>query len=461
MIPTSVRRHSKIVLAIAIAATAAPAQVAWTQLATSGAPSPECGSCWDEGRSRLVAFGGRAGGVETSSMREWNGTNWLSVNATPRPSARTRPAMGYDAARAETVLFGGGATPDAQTWTYNGTSWTQRFPASSPTPRQGAAMAWDPIRQVLVMFGGFVPSGNDSDEVWEWNGTTWTQRPTLVRPPRRGAHRMAWHAGLAAVVMVGGYSTPLQSTLSDTWSWDGTTWTQRASLPTTVCDQVLAYEPTRQRLVQFGGLIIQNGTFTDLDDTYEFGGTWQQRVTTPSPAARDAMAGAYDPVNDRVVIAGGQFGGNARFDTWSYSLTQPATAISYGMGCAVTQGLQLEIVRMPYAGLPFEQRLSTPSPGAAIGLIVFGSSNTSYVGLPLPLDLSAIGALACSLLTSADFVATVPLSNGVGTHVWNIPSIASAIGFPFYTQGAAIDLTSPLPFPLDMSSGYALTVGNP
>ena len=89
--------------------------------------------------------------------------------------------------------------------------------------RFGAAMAYDKQRQVVVLFGGFVPSGQDAADTWEWNGVTWTQRtPAGSLPVPRGAHRMVYDEARGQTVMVGGYRTPQQSTLSDTWLWNGT-----------------------------------------------------------------------------------------------------------------------------------------------------------------------------------------------------------------------------------------------
>ena len=182
-----------------------PAQVDWSLLANSGAPDPLCGAAWDSDRGRLVVYGGQLGATQLATMREWDGSQWQTINPSPRPSARTRPAMAFDEARGETVLFGGGTGSSNDTWVWDGSSWAQRFPPISPPPRQGAAMAYDRQREVVVMFGGFVPSQTDANDLWEWDGSTWTPRPVSgAWPAERGAHRMVYADARGVAVLCGG-----------------------------------------------------------------------------------------------------------------------------------------------------------------------------------------------------------------------------------------------------------------
>lgn len=459
--PLSVR----IALAPILLSSFAVAQVTWSNASTTGAPAPYCGSCWDSGRDRLVAFGGALGATELNTMKEWDGTVWLTVNPTVRPSVRRRPAMVYDEARGVTVLFGGGAAFNNDTWTWNGTTWTQMTTPTAPAGRFGAAMAYDKTREVVVLFGGFVPSGQDTNDVWEWNGTTWSPRPSIGGVPiARGAHRMAYHEALQTTVLCGGYSTPQANTLSDVWSWNGTSWSQGPNLAASICDQVFAYDPTRQRIVLFGGLRITAGpVLTDLNATYEWHNQWTQRSPLSIPSSRNAGAQAYDPVNNRVLSAGGTTAAGITFaDTWAYSPVSPASANSFGSPCLTTLGpVDLKELSLPYIGLPFEQQIIDASPTAAIGLVVFGGSNTTWNGQPLPFDLTAIGAPGCSLLVSLDVAVTVLLTNGSGIATWNLPNLASAVGFQFFTQGVVLDPSSPLPFQVDMTSARQLVIGNP
>src|SRR5438552_1421826 len=57
-------------------------------------------------------------------------------------------------------------------------SWTQACPSAScstsPSARSGAAMTYDQASGQLVLFGGNSGFGALSD-TWVWNGTTWTK----------------------------------------------------------------------------------------------------------------------------------------------------------------------------------------------------------------------------------------------------------------------------------------------
>src|SRR5436190_1054795 len=74
------------------------------------------------------------------------------------PPAREGMGMAYDAARSETVLFGGidaSGTLLGDTWTWDGRAWTQEHPAASPPARYAMGMAYDAARGEVVLFGGY------------------------------------------------------------------------------------------------------------------------------------------------------------------------------------------------------------------------------------------------------------------------------------------------------------------
>src|SRR5579862_6826043 len=70
--------------------------------------------------------------------------------------------------------------------------------------REGHAMAYDAARGETVLFGG-ITAGSFSDDTWEWNGTVWTQR-TASGPSPRSRHAMAYDAGHGVTVLFGGYT---------------------------------------------------------------------------------------------------------------------------------------------------------------------------------------------------------------------------------------------------------------
>ena len=184
-------------------------------------------------------------------------------------------------------------------------------------------MAYDTARGRVVLFGGY--NGNYLDDTWEWDGTTWTQRATSGPSPRMHP-AMAYDTARGRVVLFGGSNG---NYLGDTWEWDGTTWTQRAtSGPASRYGHAMAYDTARGWVVLFGGY---NGNY--LGDTWEWDGTtWTQRTTLgPFPRMHPAMA--YDTARGRVVLCGGVTYFNNHFvvlgDTWEWdgtTWTRPSTS---------------------------------------------------------------------------------------------------------------------------------------
>ena len=79
------------------------------------------------------------------------------------------------------------------------------------------------LGSTIVMFGGFDGTKLLND-TWTWDGTTWTER-TIANPPspRRG-HAMAT-IGDKVVLFGGSTGIGTETYANDTWTWDGTTWT--------------------------------------------------------------------------------------------------------------------------------------------------------------------------------------------------------------------------------------------
>lgn len=447
----------------------ATAQLQWTTLGATGAPMAFGGSAFDPVRNVLVAFGGELGATQSDATREFDPTTaqWILRTPTTRPSARRRPAMVYDEARGECVLFGGGSGPSQffnDTWTWNGTTWTQRTPATVPPARFGAAMAYDSTRQVVVMFGGFVPSGQDAADLWEWNGVNWTQRTFAGGPIARGAHRMVYDAARRVTVLYGGYRTPFLQTLADTWLWNGTSWTQGPGGPGSLCDQLFVWDAYRQRVVLFGGLRIA-GPITDLNATWEWNGaTWTQRTVASPPTGRSSMANAFVPgPTARIVCAGGAQGLGVQFaNTVALEPTTPATQTEFGFGCPTTGGLlQLAPVSLPYLGVEFVQRITGAPTFPVIGAVLFGFSDTNWNGVPLPLDLTPFGAPFCSALVGDEIVLSGILIDGTGTLGLTLPVLPELVGQLVFTQALVLDPLLPNPLQIGLSGGWRFAIGAP
>src|SRR5262245_5924756 len=141
---------------------------------------------FDEAAGRLLLFGGADEAHVVGDTWTWRPgePRWERV-ATAGPAPRTFPAMAYDAARGEAVLFGGnrvlfgtgkeGDTILGDTWVSRGGRWTE-YRGAGPRARAEASMTFDRRRQRIVLFGGRCLEGGESvrlGDTWEWDGRSW------------------------------------------------------------------------------------------------------------------------------------------------------------------------------------------------------------------------------------------------------------------------------------------------
>lgn len=119
--------------------------------------------------------------------------------------------------------------------------------APNPPARIDAAMAFDAARGEVVMFGGHGDSGVLAD-TWTWDGSSWTQQHPAVSPPGMQQPAMAADPATGGVLLVG--ATPAGGGVQ-TWSWDGSTWRQdrTAHTPPQPRSGAMAGDPVHHRVV--------------------------------------------------------------------------------------------------------------------------------------------------------------------------------------------------------------------
>ena len=240
----------------------------WTQYADIGPASRSgCALAFDSVRGRTVLFGGVSGTTALADTWEWDGGAWTQL-ADTGPSARDGHRMAFDVSRQRTVLFGGRPLGVTDTWEWDGTEWTQ-YDDIGPSPRALSALAYATDRQRTVLFGGITADGAALRDTWEWDGTHWLQVDDTGPAARAGA--AAAFAG-SSIVLFGGMSGSEANTraaFADTWSWDGSHWTQRQDMgPSARWRHALSCDTTRGRFVLFGGSTTP-AVSDQLADTWE------------------------------------------------------------------------------------------------------------------------------------------------------------------------------------------------
>lgn len=338
-------------------------------------PIDQSGSAaaFDAGRGRLVKFGGNTFiFVALDQTWEWDGTQWTLLDPPTKPPARTYAAMGYDHKRKRVVLFGGmnPQNPLApfmyDTWEWDGTDWTMP-PSANPPSLGGTASAspyapdfgttmglwtarlvWDPVNEELVLVGGLTMDmtsfmGVGAQDTWVYRNGTWIKKNPATKLPPRMAPAAAADPARKQVIAFGGAQPRFwfqdvsaspetkalmdsQSTLSDTWSWDGSNWRkiQTRDSPPPRLHGAMSDGFNDVPPMLFGGQSVLavdadgnglketiNGTWGDL---WAFvGDTWVNVMVPESQTDRDrAGAGArnehfavMDTTRREVVVAGG------------------------------------------------------------------------------------------------------------------------------------------------------------
>jgi len=158
----------------------------WTQLHPAVSPVGRAGASmvYDAADGYLVLFGGTRNYASSSgglaeTWRFLNG-NWTELHPASSPDTLYGSGFVYDPSLAGAVLFGGwdpssrnGGCGGVQgtTWEFKGGAWTELGLTLSPSARSGPAVDFDASADKLLLFGGAsgnctVPGGSDRD-TWE------------------------------------------------------------------------------------------------------------------------------------------------------------------------------------------------------------------------------------------------------------------------------------------------------
>ena len=207
--------------------------------------------------------------------------------------------------------------------------WERLTLADAPMSRLSMDMAAFTSRGESVLYGGGF-DGTLFTDTWVWNGTAWTVKATAHNPGTQSGHAMVYDAARGQVVLFGGFDASTSSGLSNsTWVWNGTDWTQRhpQTSPNPRAHHAMAYNPVSQKVVLYGGSsdVAEAGT----GDTWEWDGSdWSKKSSTTFPSPRYGATMAYDAARNEIVLFGGgrdlYNGQQPTFfgDTWAWDGTR-------------------------------------------------------------------------------------------------------------------------------------------
>src|SRR5438270_7263952 len=305
----------------------------WNRLQPPQSPPARTSAAmvYDPDTKTVILFGGDTHTAPNGILNDtwsFDGTTWTQLQPAHQPPPRYDAAMAYDPVNHEIVLFGGFVDQVSfvnDTWTFDGTDRTQRSSGTGtdPSQRYGAAMAFDSNTGSVILFGGlgFTAAGTSTylADTWSWKNHQWTQLNPTTSPPGRWEPAMS-ESTSGGVTLFGGYADSgvphgPSSKFSDTWLWNGTTWTQStATGPGGRYGTAMTKHPTLGA-VTVGGCCNSVGGF--YTDTWNFdGNSWTARARTDAPSVRSGAAITANVDLANIVLFGG-FGGDGFLgDTW-------------------------------------------------------------------------------------------------------------------------------------------------
>ncbi|MCR9246056.1 MAG: hypothetical protein NXI31_13575 [bacterium] len=249
---------------------------------------------------------------------------WSPIQPPNQPSGRSDALMAYDLANNRMLMFGGNWSNDF--FALENGAWTSVTPNTLPSPRRWAAMSVDPLVGEIVLYGGDGGNRYALDETWIWNGTDWSQAATLQSPGGLGRHGMAFDTTRQVTVLFGGRNDswfPL--TQSDaTWEFSSGNWTQvfPSTRPPSRIAPAMSHHPVTGAVIMFGGQDLQG---LGLDDTWTFDGTDWTRINTTGPRPTPRMNARMVPVLNRnlCLLFGGEDPVTNQIlnDTWEHDGT--------------------------------------------------------------------------------------------------------------------------------------------
>ncbi len=248
------------------------------------------------------------------TVTQSNGTPILPPILSPSATSVAPPATGnttlvYDD-QMGAVLFLGDThyinNQPEQTWIWDGSAWMHLHPAHEPSNRSNVAIAYDPATKQVVLFGGLSSLGNAKwlSDTWTWDGTDWTQQHPTASPPARddaATNQLVLFGGGSNKPLIGGLVPP---PLNDTWVWTGTNWVQfHPQTSPNLFDMVngqqvlysypnMVYNPQSQQIFLLFGGDSQNDK---VQAGWSWDGTnWSQATVNGPPTSADTGDLLYD-----------------------------------------------------------------------------------------------------------------------------------------------------------------------
>lgn len=282
---------------------------------------------------------------------------WVQLSPTgTAPSQRMEQASVYDEKDDRLIVFGGtsGTGYFNDTWVLTNASGTADTQSWIPLSTAGTApyrfsmiFAYNSAQNMLIVFGGADNTHHIKMDLWVLtnanglgsNTPTWKNLPISgTSPSPRCSMAGAYDEATDTFIIFGGSGgiSDSTSTLYDeTWTIRNVTtnpsWQKletQGALPASRTDASAVYDPVNNSLIMFGGnmstanLPDPSGCVNDtwvLSNANGMGGipSWNQVNTSISPPAKSGQSAVFDSTDKRMIIFGGGGADNiVRNDVW-------------------------------------------------------------------------------------------------------------------------------------------------
>ncbi len=199
--------------------------------------------------------------------------------------------------------------------------WEPRSPKDAPPARIDATLTLYEQRGTLVLYGGRSGLiGGDLGDTWSFDGSKWSEQDSGGGPgPRRG-HAAAWDDARREVVLFGGEKGGADVKFAEkTWVYTDTGWSERDDGgPSDRAHAAMADLPTRARVVLFGGRTKDGPS----DETWHWDGDkWSKVDPDVAPSPRFDHTMALDEASGKLLLHGGcatSLCGEPLTDTWAW-----------------------------------------------------------------------------------------------------------------------------------------------
>jgi hypothetical protein len=409
----------------------------WTQLASDPSLPPTANAILVPDRLGMLLLAGT--GNEHGSVRRLVGGAWSPVaDFAPMPPRPVQAA--FDPLRAQVVWPDLALTGAPATRLFD-TQWRAVSPASSPSPRHAPYLAWSAIDQQVLLWGGVDP-GNGAllDDTWSWDGTTWTQRFPLNAPPPRTYGATAEDPS-GGVALFGGFDGA--QTLGDHWRWDGANWhpIATASMPGPTFGHSMVRDPLRNRVV------MVRAAGTTGSEGWEWDGATWQLVATPPRVLAPLF---FDPSRGAVAALG--FAGLVSWDgsQWqSHAMQDPRSFIT-GQVAFVGDTVRRRALRIAAAaGTSVSLLTDTPATTTAIGVGCALDAPPTLEAIETPVPGTATFALdvGTAVPQALTFVVLGLSTQGQSLGAGCTLHVGQQVGTVFGAATAAGNLRLPVPIP--------------